>query len=328
MQQGVPGQPSAALRLQPRDFQLLRGLFECRMMTLSHATALFFEDRYESASKRVQALKAAGYVRDRRRGIGQPSLLYLAKRAFDLLKAEGRLADYPHLTPEQFEKRSRIKESTLEHELAVMDVRVAFAKAFRAQTSFVLDHFTTWPRLNEFTAEHPVQQQRVILRPDGFLRIHGRETGFDDLTEDAFFFELDRSNEVQRVLAEKALCYRNFYTSGGYAQRCGGSPHDFKDFPFRVLIVLQNAERRNNLAERLMNVTPPIRVQAWLSTRDEVLREPLGRIWVCPLDYARATEGTAYAPELYRGHGNYVRRPERERLVEERIAKRTLFESV
>src|SRR4051812_46811966 len=103
-----PGQPRSRPRLQPRDYDLLRGLFECRMMTLMHATALYFAGKYEAASKRVQALKAAGHIGDRRRRVGEPSLLYLTKRAFDLLTAEGKLADFPRLTPEQFIKRSRI----------------------------------------------------------------------------------------------------------------------------------------------------------------------------------------------------------------------------
>jgi hypothetical protein len=69
-----------------------------------------------------------------------------------------------------------------------------------------------------------------------------------------------------------------------------------------------------------------VKFQAWLTTLDEVLCDPLGKVWVCPLDYAHATTGTMYAPEHWRGVGTYVRRPEREKLVEERITKRTLFE--
>jgi hypothetical protein len=170
-----------------------------------------------------------------------------------------------------------------------------------------------------------VLREKVTVRPDGFLHVVECDA---DGGEYSFFLELDRSNEVQRVLAEKALCYREYYSSGGFARRCGGEAEGFRDHPFRVLIVLQNAERRNNLAERLMNCTPPVKVQAWLSTRAEVLRDPLGQVWVCPLDYARATEQTAYAPEHWPGVGTYVRRREREKLVEERIVKRTVFDDV
>lgn len=315
--------PKTVLRLQPRDHKLLRGLFECRIMNLAHATALHFAGKYDAASKRIQALKSAGYIGDRRNRVGEPSLLYLTKKAFDLLRTEGKLHDYPKLTPEQFTRRSQVKPATLRHELSVMDLRVAMTRAIVAETTHRIDDFTTWPLLSEFTAVHPGQRQRIIVRPDGFLRLVDTD---GDKIEYSFFLELDRSNEVQQVLAEKALCYRDFYATGGFAVRCGGSAEQFRDFPFRVLIVLQNRERRNNLAERLMNSTPPVKFQAWLTTFDEVLGDPLGKVWVCPLDYAHATAGTAYAPEHWRGVGTYVRRPEREKLVEERIAKRTLFQ--
>jgi hypothetical protein len=310
-------------RLQPRDYELLRGLFECRMMTLNHATALHFAGRYDAASKRIQALKAASYVGDRRRRVGEPSLLFMTKKAFDRLTAEGKLTDYPKLTAEQFAKRSRIKDATLTHELSVMDVRIAITTAIAASANYRIDEFTTWPLLSQFDAAHPILNQSVTVRPDGFLRI-SETTG--DECEYHFFLELDRSNEVQRVLVEKALCYRGFYAKGGFAVRCGAEAEEFRTYPFRVLIVLENPERRNNLAERLMNCRPAVKFQAWLTTRAEVLNDPLGKVWVCPLDYAHATAGTVYAPEHWRGTDSYVRRPERERLVEERTIKRTLFE--
>jgi hypothetical protein len=294
-------------------------------MTLAHATALYFGGKYDAASKRVQTLKAVGYIGDRRDRVGEPSLLCLTKKAFALLTAEGKLYDYPKLTADQFAKRSQVKPATLRHELSVMDVRAAITTAIASGTTHCIDEFTTWPLLSEFPAVHPAQRQKIAIRPDGFLRL-AESNG--ERSEYSFFLELDRSNEVQQVLTEKALCYRGFYATGGFALRCGGNADQFRDYPFRVLIVLQSRERRNNLAERLMNCTPPVKFQTWLTTLEEVLADPLGKVWVCPLDYAYATAGTAYAPEHWRGIGTYVRRPEREKLVEERIVKRTLFEDV
>ena len=314
--------PPPAVQLQPRDYRLLRSLFECRTMTLSQATALFFEGRYEAARKRIQILRRAGYIGDKRRKIGEESVLFLTKLAFERLSADGRLTDHPSLTPKQFLTRSQVKDSTIRHELSVMDVRVALTTAPIASGKYRVDTFTTWPLLSQFEAIHPTERQRVLLRPDGFLCL----TDTQAKTEFSFFLELDRSTEVQRLLAEKALCYRDFYTSGGFALRSGGAAADFRDYPFRVLMVLQTAERRNNTAERLMNCTPPIKFQTWLTTREEVLSDPLGKIWVSPMDYAVATENTIYAPEHCRNGSSYIRRPERERLVEERVVKRTLFD--
>jgi hypothetical protein len=49
-----------SLQLQSRDIELLRGLFESRVMTNDHATALYFDGENEAAKKRLQKLKAAG----------------------------------------------------------------------------------------------------------------------------------------------------------------------------------------------------------------------------------------------------------------------------
>src|SRR5258708_3106056 len=96
--------------LQPRDYALFRGLFECRMMTLAHATALYFDGLYVAATRRIQLLKSAGYIGDRRKRVGEPSLLFLTKLAFNQLTAEGKLTEYPKLTIEQFAKRSQISD--------------------------------------------------------------------------------------------------------------------------------------------------------------------------------------------------------------------------
>jgi hypothetical protein len=50
------------ISLQDRDIDLLRGLFECRVMTTDHATALYFDGKSEAAKKRLQKIKAAGLI--------------------------------------------------------------------------------------------------------------------------------------------------------------------------------------------------------------------------------------------------------------------------
>lgn len=56
-----------ALQLQDRDFAVLRGLFESRVMTTEHATALYFDGKVEAAKKRLQKLKTAGFITERPR---------------------------------------------------------------------------------------------------------------------------------------------------------------------------------------------------------------------------------------------------------------------
>ena len=63
------------LQLQDRDLALLRGLFECRVMTTDHATALYFEGKGEAAKKRLQKLKAAGFISERSPGLRERPLV-------------------------------------------------------------------------------------------------------------------------------------------------------------------------------------------------------------------------------------------------------------
>jgi hypothetical protein len=215
-------------------------------MTLAHATSLFFEGRIPAATKRLQALKSAGYVMDKRRRIGEPSVLGLTRKAYDELAAGGQLDGYPALRPMQFAKRSHVKPLTLDHELAVMDVKVAITQAIaRSDGQHQIGQFTTWPVLSQFNAIHPAQRERMKVKPDGFLHIVEKDDDGGE-SDHRFFLELDRSTEVQTILADKCLCYREYYASGRFAERCGYSANDFRQHPFRVLVVLRTDERRNN----------------------------------------------------------------------------------
>lgn len=57
--------------------------------------------------------------------------------------------------------------------------------------------------------------------------------------------EVDRSTETRNTLA------RRFYRQGGLAVRYGATREAYKVFPFRVLIVLPNEERRNSGAKEI-----------------------------------------------------------------------------
>jgi len=115
--------------------------------------------------------------------------------------------------------------------------------------------------------------------------------------------------------------YLDYYKSGGFAARCGGSRDKFKEFPFRVLMVFKTAERRNNTAERLLQNNPPIFTQVVLSTFEEVTKNPLGAIWMCPRDYRDAVKGTPFDTEHQREQWGYKRQTERELLVERKVKK-------
>lgn len=318
---------SRRIDLQPRDLEILLGLFECRVMSLRHVAVLYFDGKTEAAKKRVQKLKQGGHIRERARSIGSPSLLHLTKAGFLALRESGKLDRFPELSPAAFEKRAQVSELTLRHELEVIDVRAALCTTIKTAPSLSVTEFSTWPLLYQFTARHnsPAHGRReLLMKPDGFMRI--REETSDGVFEHMFFLEVDRSTETQEIIGQKAACYLDFYQSGGMAKRLGARREEFKEFPFRVFMVFKNDERRNNAAERLLKNNPPILTQVWLSTLAEVLGKPLGAIWMRPKDYLKVTRGGPFDPAPNAEQAQYKRMPDRERWINQKVSLQRLFD--
>jgi len=314
-----------SIHLQERDFALLRGLFESRVMTSSHMSTLFFEGKKEAAKQRLRKLKKEGLLGERKRRVNEPSVLFLTKKAFGLLHERGILAEYPSLNGVLLRKRAHVSDSTLNHELDVMDIKAAFHSAIRGMPALKIDQLSTWPLLHQFQVSgRHANGPDSLVKPDAFLSIH-ETTPDEHLDEHSFFLEIDRSNETQDRLVRKADAYVAFYRSGGFAARQGASPADLKDYPFRVLMVFKNAERRNNTAERLLQNNPPIFTHVWLSTFAEVKANPLGAVWITPRDYRSATSGTRFDTEHKSASWRYRRQTEREMLVESKIRKQALL---
>jgi len=280
------------IELQGRDVVLLRELFESCLMTLKHIGALYFHGSQEAAKKRLQKLKRAGLVGERARRPYEPSILFLTVTGFNLLSEKGALSDYPSLTPASFEKRAQVSDLTIKHELDILEVKTVLMLAIREKPNSRLIEFSTWPALFQFEAAPGQYEPKRPVRPDGFIRIEERQADgtSDQLT---FFLELDRSTEVLERLAAQACCYREYFRTGGLGKRLRVS----KRVPFRVLIVLQNPERRNNVADSLLRLNPPILQQVWLATLPDLRANPLRPIWMRPVDYREATKNTAFDPD-------------------------------
>lgn len=311
------------VRLQGRDFAVLRCLFESRVMTLSHITTLFFEGHKEAAKKRMQALKCAGLVAERPRRPFDPSILSLTEAGLRALEDGNCLSDCP---PQLIDARKlnhcKVSDLTLRHELAVMDVRASMAAAVANAQKLEVVEFVTVPQLNAFTSSD-AEGKIVTTKPDGFMRIS--ELCRDGKTAvHSFFLEVDRGTEALEVLTRKASCYAAFYRSGGFATRNGRPPEKFKSLPFRVLMAFKSDERRNNVAESLLRMKSPILRQVWLTSIAAVLADPLRPIWVRPVDYRDALQGTRFQVAVGRGQ-LHRRDTERETTVESRVQKQMLF---
>jgi hypothetical protein len=317
--------PGRAFILQDNDLAILRGLLESRLMTTRHVADIHFGGRPETAKKRLQQLKAEKFVGERRRLVNEPAILYLSRGGLTVLRKRGVLADYPPLGMVALLRRSRVSELTVRHELEVMDVKAAFHAAARKMQAVKVVEFTTWPLLSQFEATRQgYGKAKVLVKPDGFIRIHEDRAGADPV-EHTFFLEVDRSTEMQDTLISRTSCYLDYYRSGGFAARNGAPRSAYKDFPFRVLLVLASKERRNNIAERLLQSGQPIFTQVWLSTVTEVLDDPMGAIWIRPSDYRQAVLGTPFDPETRPRQWGYQKETARERFVENAIKKQRVI---
>lgn len=313
--------PDASLVLQDRDIAFLRGLFEARVMTAEHVAALYFDGRGEYTKKRLQKLKTAGLVAVRPRKPFEPAVLFLTRAGLVPLHERGVLQEYPEFDLPALERRARVSDLTLRHELEVMDVKVAFHASLKQTPALTVAEFNTWPLLNQFLAVRSrFEGADVMVRPDGFIRIRENEAD-GGVSEHSFFLEVDRSTETQETLVFRAECYLNYYKSGGFADKNGGARSAFKEYPFRVLFVFKSAERRNNTAERLLLNSPPIFTQVCLSTIDEVTREPLGAVWIQPKDYRSAVVDTPFDIEGPRYRPADRRQPMRDAFIEKNVPK-------
>jgi hypothetical protein len=297
-------------------------------MTLRQAAALYFEGKHEPAKKRIQKLKKAGFIAERARRVSEPAILSLTVAACQYLAKNQFLADYPKLPLTFPGGRREVSDLTVHHELQVMDVKASVAVAIRNTDRYNLAEFATWPRLNEFFAARPTGkygQTKVLVKPDGFIRIEKYEPdGW--VQEYTFFLEVDRSTETLETLAVRAACYGDYFRSGGFAVRNGQSKDAYKEFPFRLLIVCKTAERRNNTIERLLHLRPPILTMAWLTTTEEMVNNPLGQIWVRPMDYRDAAHTqTDIVPKSF--SMPYRRDQNRENLIEKTVSKKCIFDT-
>jgi hypothetical protein len=233
------------------------------------------------AKKRVRRLKAAGYLSERPRRIGEPSMLHLTWKGYSALRTGGHVGEDSALSPQTFTRRMGVSAHMLAHELMIGDVKAVFTVAIGDSARFSDLNFDVWPRRYEFTVNR--DNRRVPVKPDGHIRFVEKRN--DEEFEYHYFFEADTGSETLDRVVEKCVNYRNYYRRGGYAVFCGGTEDEYKSHPFRVLVVCQSEKRRTNIAERLLQVDPPFSTMILLTTLAECASDPLGGIWMTAKTY-------------------------------------------
>ena len=175
---------------------------------------------------------------------------------------------------------------TVEHELAVMNVKAAFVREARTNwENLVVREFVTWPLLYSFKAyvSHD-SAERQEIKPDAFIEIEMPQL-------QRFFLEVDRGSEKLDTIMRKCHGYQHFYESAGMAARYG--VREPKEAPFRVIFSVESEARRNNIAEALVRESSILQL-VWITTRAQMERDPLGEIYLTPHAYRKAVQGTAH----------------------------------
>jgi len=306
-----------------RDYALLRGLFESRLMTRQHLSAIYFAGHERMTKKRVQKLAKLGLLGSRPRRPDEPKLHFLTKRGYDLLQDTGRLGDYPRITYPMFKRRIDVSDQTKAHELAVMDVKAAFYRAAKDHPQVSIAEFSTWPRLFRFRVRLP-SGRMAWLCPDAFIRLHEKA---DDgsVHESLFYAEIDRSTESHDILRRKASGYLDHFQTGGMAIKFGQPREEYKQFGFRVLWVFRNAERRNNAGQAFLTNRPPVTTQAWMTTMSELLDGPLHAVWTRPIDLMNSTADTPFSSQQSADSDVYRRDTAREAFVAQHLRTHSIL---
>ena len=74
-------------------------------------------------------------------------------------------------------------------------------------------------------------------------------------------------------------------------------------------------------------IDPPIKTMVWLTTMPEMLRDPLGPIWIRPVDYDKAITDCGLEVAKHHRLGRYRRQTERDAVVEGEVTRHRLLET-
>jgi Replication-relaxation len=259
--------PPAQLVLTDRDLAILEMVFSYGGVSVHHIQRRFFRSpgARSSAYDRVNRLVEAGYLAGHR----LPSQTGQGSGKFFLLTgpaARPVLAKLLNCSVSALQRQTRAKApATLNHELAIIDVRLALELAVEASTVFTdLAWTSEWElRRRPVTVTDPVTQNAIPLIADGAFILT-----LNDHSEQEFLLEIDMATLAAKRLRAKLRGYLVW-----------AKPH-----PVPVLWAASSAERALLLVTlaaeeaKKLGADPTI---FWVTTQASVNEQTVlaGRIW-------------------------------------------------
>lgn len=235
------------MRITPRDRQIVRAVYEHRLLSAPQIEALFFRSekprgRQTSCQRRLQLLFHHGFL-DRIAlpivmGEGRAPYVY----ALDDLGANlvAAALDVDRAAVDWRPKHNQVGHQFVTHTLAVNDFRVAIALLAEAR------HFIVNEWISEAEFSTVKMRSRVPFRMRGARVIRNYPDGYFRLSlagveqEAHFFLETDQGTMSNASWQEKVQAYREFRLRGLSQQHFGTQN-------FRVLAPTTGARRMQNL---------------------------------------------------------------------------------
>jgi len=269
------------IRLTERDIEIVRAIFDYRVLTTDHLKALFFPS-YHQAYNRLAALYHHGFLDRRFLGAyidmnNSPIVYVLDERGADLIRRNPREGIEKDFMLEWRSESKQVGIQFLEHSLAINTVRVAVAKACQQSDDFAILRWLSESDLKDnydyvTIRTETGRPQRISIIPDGYFVLQ------TPLGTAHFFLEQDRGTMSNRRFKNKILAYQMYYQSGMYEKR-------YNTKSLRVLTVASSPNRVNNLVRVTQEADGKQRY--WFTTLanatpENILRQPIWQVATNP----------------------------------------------
>lgn len=265
--------PSAGMRLEARDRDLLCDLFWQRAMSRSQLQRLYFTSLVR-ANARLRLLFDHGFVAR----YFLPAAPYGAQAVYSLGKAAvPTVARALEVEEDEVRKQCRFSGTPtfLEHTLAIVEVRLAPQEAAERDPGLEFDLWVPEPLCRHEYEVAPVgglgAWRKEVFKPDGFARLRHVPSG----VYLSYFLEADLGHTSARQFAGKVAMHGKYLRQGLFRQIYGTDS-------FQTLVVTTGPRRVANL----LALCREMESDGFRFTTFETLdREgPLGAIWQRPFD--------------------------------------------
>jgi hypothetical protein len=236
----------SGMRLEERDRELLCDLFLHRAMARGQIQALYFSS-LGRCNARMRQLFDHGFVR-RYYHPAAPygaQAVYLVGKSVIPIVARRLEMELPEVARQA---RSSRTPTFIEHTLAIVDVRIAFAKAVKENPEFEMERWLGEPLCRH---EYEIRSEggawkKEVFKPDAFIRLHRKDTGEHSNEYLNYFVEVDLGHTSSRQFLEKAWMYQRYRESGLFKATYGCDE-------FSLLVVTIGKRRLQNLKSLVEN---------------------------------------------------------------------------